>query len=168
VLEALRALERVALFVARVAHVLRRLAVAAALADAVFAYYLLRDGADASDLVLIAVAGAPPVVVFLFSEALRALSELPARLRTLPADAQRHALDAAGVTSELRSARTARAPLLLWRLARLAASSRELATPHAAALPLVSIPFWLLSAAATGLAALEIVVAVVLLVVLVA
>jgi len=150
----------------------RRVALAAALAAVVVAGFLLGDGlpdgAGTTVLVVLGIvlAAGPPLLLFLLAEALRALAELPERVRATPERGVEHA-------SELRElARAPRGvlglPRLLWRVGRLTASARELATPYAGALPLLSLPFLAWSAAA-GLAALaEIATALVLLVLIAA
>jgi hypothetical protein len=157
------AVERIAWGVSRAARLARRLAVAAAAAAATIAYYVLHDGFAPVDAVVIVVAAVPPVGLWLFAEALGALAGLPSRLRSSPGEARARLGELAQLGQEARASRT---PFLLWRLARVAGSSRELLTPHAAVLPLASVPFLLFSAASVAAAALEIVVALVLLVVL--
>lgn len=127
--------------------------------------FLLRDGLPsgggeiAGTVVGVALAAAPPVILFVFSAALRALAELPSRIRALPADASAR-LGEVGRLAE--GARGARGPMLLWRLLRNVRSSGELLTPHAGVLPLVSLPFLGASALAAVGAVIEIAIALVL------
>src|SRR5918992_805974 len=117
-----------------------------------------------------ALLAAPPVILFLFSEALRALAELPDRLRAMPATGREHADELGRLAGKARNARGRGflgLPLVAWRVTRLTASSRELLLPHAPLLPLVSPPFLLLTLAASVAALAEIAVAGVLLLVLV-
>ena len=137
------------------------------------AIFLFRNGlpADAEDaagtLVLAVAAAAPPVVLFLLSVAVRALAELPARVRALPETGVEHAADlrrAGGAAAGVRGWRgLVRLPLLLWRLALVAGSTRERLTPYATAAPLVSPPFLVVAGVAAVAALVEIAVALVLL-----
>ena len=166
---AIGTLERVA---GGAARLVRKLALVAAAAALVIAYYLFRNGLpdETSEAVgrafVVALAAVPPVVLFVLSFALRALSELPRRIRDTPAEAGERAAEIAGLGGSLRDAKLSSLPLLVWRLGRSAASSRELLTPHASVLPLVSLPFLGLSAACAAAALLEVAVALVLLVAL--
>jgi hypothetical protein len=162
------ALDALTLALARIARALRRLALGAAAAALVIAVYVLRDGLPEGGrewvlaVLVLALAAAPPVVLWLFTEALLALASLPERLRTAPAEGGARVRELTGAVDALRGARGAGVPRLLWRLARTASSSWELLTLHAAVLPLASVPFLLLSAAAAAGAVLEIVAALVL------
>lgn len=167
-------LDRVAPLVARAGRLVRSLALVAAAAAAVIVLFLFRNGTpdDAGEWT-IAVVGtllalAPPVILFLLSEALRALAELPAKIRALPSTGTEHLAALGGLAEEARARGMRRLPVVLWRFARLSGETRGLLTPHAAALPLLSVPFLALSAAAAPAAALEVLVALVLLVVLAA
>jgi hypothetical protein len=93
-----------------------------------------------------AVAVVPAVVLFLFSFALAEVAELPDRLRNAPTQAR----DLRSAVEDLARARGGRLPRALWRAGRQAASARELATPWAPLLPLLSLPFL----AATAISAL--------------
>ena len=169
---------RVAPLVAASARALRAFALGAATAAAVIALFLLRDGlpADgveaAAEVVAIVLTAVPPVVLLLFAGALGALAELPARMRSLPASGREHAAELRRLAREAAGhatrRRLLRLPLVGWRLAWLAVSAREAATPYAPAAALASVSF-LVAAAVAGLAAVvEIAVAIVLLVVLIA
>lgn len=147
---------------------MRKLAVAAGIAAAVITAYLLRDGLPnggdeiGGTVVGIALAAAPPVILFVFSAALRTLADLPSRLRGLPADAHARLGDIGRLAEDARGTPGARTPMLLWRLLRRARSSGELLTPHAGVLPLLSLPFLGASALAAVGAVVEIAIAVVL------
>jgi hypothetical protein len=174
----LELVERAVPVAARAARIVRKYALLAGIAAAVVAVFLFRNGApdEAGGWVLtlaaIALAAAPPVVLFVLAEALRALAELPAKLRALPTTGREHAETFGRLAGELRGARgrrgLARLPLVLWRMARVSGEARGLLTPYAPVLPLASVPFLLLSGAAFFAAALELAVALVLLVVLAA
>lgn len=129
-------------FVRALGRLARGLAIAAGVAAALFALALYDDGAW---IVVAAAAAVPAVVLSLFSFALFEAAELPSRLRGAPAQVGglRSALD------DLGRARGTRLPRALWRAGRQAASARELATPWAPLVPLLSLPFL----AATGLSA---------------
>lgn len=152
----------------------RMLAIAAAVSAAVIALYLLRDGLpdgggeSAAVAVLIALAAVPPVVLMLLAAALGALADLPRRIRETPAEARTRLGELGSLAEGARDAEGARGPLLLWRLLQAARSSSELLTPHAAVLPLASVPFLLLSAVSVVAAWIEVVVAAVLALALVA
>jgi hypothetical protein len=137
-----------------------KLALAGAAAAAVIVYFLLRDGlpGDAGPAVLIVLgvvtALAPPVVLGGFWFLLGQLLALPERLRSLPAERREHAEDLRRLVREARSRPGwTSVPVQLWKLTRLAASSRELLTPYAPLVPLVAPRFLvavLLSALAVG------------------
>jgi hypothetical protein len=138
-------------------RVVRWLALAAAGSALVVALFLFRDGApdDGGDWLAAAIALAlvawPAFVLFILSGALRALAELPDRVRATPAEARSRAEELRVLAERIRAvrgSRLVRLPLLLFRFARVAGGSRELLGPHVGALPLVSVPFLVLSAAA--------------------
>ena len=153
----------------------RGYALVAAAAALVIAVYLLRDGwpGERGDqvgaVVGIVLAAVPPVVLFLFSQALRALADLPARIRALPQTGRERAEKLNRLVHEADRARgrgRRRLPLTLWRLARAVGDSRELLAPHAAALPLLSAGFLAWTALAAAAALVEIAIAAVLALVL--
>jgi hypothetical protein len=171
----LRVLDRIVPPAAAAARGARRYAFVAAGAALVIAVFLFRDGLRDSGgewvatVVVLGLAAAPPAILFLFSEALRGLAELPTKIRALPTTGREHAAELAGLAERARSARGGgllRLPLLLWRVMRLAASSRETLLPYAPLLPLASLPFLGLTALAAAAALVEILIALVLLVVL--
>jgi hypothetical protein len=147
-----------------------KLALAGATAAAVILYFLFRDGLpDGASGAVLTVLGAalvvaPPALLAGFWFVLGHLVALPDRLRALPADGSGHADELRRLVREARSRRGwSSVPVQLWKLARLAASSRELLTPYAPLLPLASPGFLaavVLSALAVGA---ELVVALVLL-----
>jgi hypothetical protein len=150
-----------------------RLAVAGALAAAAIAYTLLRHGFPESagraalTVVALVVVVAPPLVLAAFWLVLRELLELPERLRRLPPEARAHAEELRRVVDEARAVRSrSTIPLQIWRLARLTARSRELLTPYAPVLPLLSLQFLAAVVLAASAAVAEVVVAIVVLVVI--
>jgi hypothetical protein len=143
-----------------------RLALAAAVAAAVLAYAILRDGFPDGGGAALAVIGivaavAPPVILSAFWLALRELVRLPERFRRLPFDAREHGEQLRVLADRARSTRGNRFQLgrVLWQLGRTTASARETLTPYAPLLPLLSIPFLAATAVAVVAAAIEILVA---------
>ncbi len=122
---------------------------------------------DANDLaarvVVLALTLLPPVVLGLFLLGLRELQELPARVRDLPADARAQLVAA-------RSTRQGRQPTgfvaAIIRLARLALGSREALSPFAAITTVLRPALLLAALLGAVLAAMEIPVALVALVVI--
>jgi hypothetical protein len=150
----------------RAARFVRNVAVAAAISAAVVAAFLFRDGlpGDAGGwiarLVAVALVTWPAVVLAVLAGAIRALADLPERLRSTPGDARDRAGELRDLAGRIRSAGPGRLPFLLWRFAWRAASARELLAPHAAVLPLVSLPFLALATAAVPAAFLVIALAI--------
>jgi hypothetical protein len=159
------------------ARIARAYAALAAVAALVVAAFLFRNGlpSGAEEIALVAVgtvlAATPPAVLWLLSEALRALADLPERARRLPTESRGRAEELrrlADASGRARGARLLALPVVLWRIGRLAGSSRELLRPYAGALPLLSPPFLALCGLAAVAAAVEMGVAAVLLVLLAA
>lgn len=117
-----------------VARVARLLAYAALLAALLFVLALYDEGYRVGVAV---VALAPAVVLWLFSAAVNEAADLPGRLRAAPSDARELNASLADL-SRSRSSGVFRA---LWRTGRAAAGARDLVTPWAPLLPLVSLPF---------------------------
>lgn len=137
--------------------------------------FLFRDGppddggAWVAALLVLALVSWPAVVLFLLSAALRSLAEVPARVRTTPAEARERAVELRALAERVqavRGARLRRLPYLLFRFGRVAAGARELLAPHARALPLVNVPFLGMSAAAIVATFVLIPIALILLIVL--
>lgn len=162
---------RLARIAAGAARVVRTYALVAAAAAAVIAIYLFRDGVpeETDETVLRAIfalaAFVPPAILLLFAFGLKALAELPAKIRGIPGEAgervdelTRALGDARGTRGGLRGM-----PRLLWRLSRLSASSRELLTPYASVVPLFRLASIGVAGAAAAIAALEILAAPILL-----
>jgi hypothetical protein len=149
--------------VAAAGRLVRRLAIAATAAALAIAIAVFEDGFAAVDLLGIALAAVPPVLLFLLSAALQALAELPEKIRAAPREAQGRAAGLAGLAREARHARLLRLPFLVWRAARVTAEARDLLAPHAAILPLMSPAFLAASAVAALAVPVEVVVAFVLL-----
>jgi hypothetical protein len=147
-----------------------KLAVAGLAAAAVIVYFLLRDGfPDQTGRAVLTVIGAavvlmPPLLLAGFWFVLGQLLVLPERLRALPTEGHDHAEELRRLVREARSrSGWSSVPVQLWKLARLATSSREVLTPYAPLVPLVSARFLaavVLSAIGVGA---ELVVALVLL-----
>jgi hypothetical protein len=149
--------------VAALARVVRRLAIVATASAVAITIAVFEDGFDAVDVLGVALAAAPPILLFLLAEALKALAELPEKGRAAPREAQGQAAALAGLAREVRDARLLRLPGVVWRAGRVAGDARELLAPYAPALPLLS-PAFLGAAALAALAVpVEVVVALVLL-----
>ena len=152
-----------------------KVAAAAAIAAAVLVYAIVHDGFPDGGMAVLAVLGiiasvAPPLMLAAFWVALGELAKLPDRLRNLPLETREHGEQLRSLLDQARSARGTRfqVPRLLWSLGRLTGSARETLTPYAPLLPLVSVPFLAATAAAVFAAGIEIVVACVVAIVLVA
>lgn len=110
--------------------------------------------------VALVLAAAPPVVLLLFWLAVREVVALPARLRALPETGREHATELGRIAGHARAGGSwSRFPRLLWRFGALLASARESMMPWAPLLPLLSVPFLLLTAAAAAAALVEVLVA---------
>ena len=92
---------------------------------------------EGSKVAVVAVAAAPAVVLFLFSTALAEAASLPERLRNAPVDAA----ELRASLAQLARARRGGQLRPLWRTGRAAAGARDLVTPWAPLLPLISLPF---------------------------
>lgn len=151
-----------------------RVVLVGAAAGAVIVYAALRDGAPEATqgwlagVVVIALAAAPPLVLGAFWLILREVVELPERIRRMPGEGRAHAEELGRLAREARDPRrrsSRRLPSLIWRMLRLTGSSRELLTPYAPLLPLLSVPF--LAAVAFAAVGVVVEVTIALLVVLV-
>lgn len=143
-----------------------RMALAAAVAAAVLVYAILRDGFPDGGRAVLAVIGivaavAPPVILCAFWLALGEVVRLPERLRRLPLEAREHGEQLRALAERARATRGNRFQVgrVLWQLGRTTASARETLTPYAPLLPLLSIPFLAATAVAAFAAGLEILVA---------
>jgi hypothetical protein len=158
-------LERVLPIAALAGRIAVRGAVVAAVAAAVLVYALFDDGlpeAGGEAVARIVVALAlflPAVVLVLFWRACVEVVELPARLRALPGTAAGHAAELGRLRRERHMRRSRRA----WRLLVLTGSARDLLTPHAPLVALLSPPFLLAAAASLAATALEALAALVVL-----
>ena len=169
-------LARVVGLAAGAARAVRTYALIAAAAAAVIGVYLFRNGVPPGDgqlavrLIALAAAAAPPAVLLFAAVTLKALAELPERVRSIPREAGERAEELRRLRDRARAARTRGGlrslPRTLWQLVRLGGSSRELLTPYAGVLPLVRLPFLGWSVAAAVAAGFEILIAAILLVAL--
>ena len=169
-------LERLVALAAGAARATRIYAIVAAVAAAVIALFLFRDGVPdeegelLANVVVTALAAVPPLLLLLFAAAVQALADLPRRIRGVPREAGERAEELRRLGERARGGRAhanlLRLPVTLWQLVRLGGSSRELLTPYAGVVTLLRLPFlgWTLAAAAA--AAVEILIAGVLLVAL--
>jgi hypothetical protein len=144
-----------------VAQAVRTLALFASAAALVIAVVVYNDGIAGDDVLLVLLAIAPPVMLWVLWTALRELAGLPERLRRLPETARGHGEEMRRLAADLRTPgrRLIGVPLALWRLREVS----ELVRPHAAVLPFLSVWFLTLSAIAAFAAVAEIVIALVLL-----
>jgi ABC-type molybdate transport system permease subunit len=124
------------------------LVLTSAAAAIVIAYALLRHGFPGQTgravvtILALALVATPPLVLGAFWFVLGELLELPERIRRTPLETREHAEQVRRIVREARSRRGwSTLPWQIWRLARLAASSRDLLTPYAPVLPLLSPPF---------------------------
>jgi hypothetical protein len=116
-----------------------------------------------SEVLVMLLAIAPPVVLWVLWAALRELAELPDRLRRLPETARERRIDLERVASDLRrTGRLVRLPRTLWRMRVLAGTAREVVTPHAPLLQFLSPTFLAAAAIAAFAAVTEIGIALVL------
>jgi hypothetical protein len=146
-----------------------KLGLAGLAAAAVIVTFLLRDGLPDGGAALFTVLGillalAPPTLLGSFWFVLGHLLLLPERLRALPSGGRDQADELRRLVAETRSRPGwTSVPVQLWKLARVATTSRELLTPYAPLLPLAS-PSYLAAVAVSGFAVcVELVVALVLL-----
>jgi hypothetical protein len=132
-------LRRVLDITARVVRGLSILAKVAAASGAIawIAWLIDAPPAEADEwvprIVVLAIALAPPAILFLFLAGLRELLELPDRARALPTEARARAVE---LRERSRSTAEPRgllgALVALFRLGRLVLGSREMLTPYAA------------------------------------
>lgn len=121
--------------------------------------------------VVLALLLAPGAILLTFARAVGELIALPARVRELPTTGRGHAEELGRIARDARDAPGARVrslPRLLWRFGSLTRSSRELLGIYAPVAALASLPYLALVAAASAAALLEVGLAFVVLLVLVA
>ena len=152
-----------------------KVAITAALAAAVLIYAIVDDGFPTGGMAILAVIGiaaavAAPTMLMAFWFALGELAKLPQRLRDVPLESREHGEQLRALLERARTSRGERfqIPRLIFALTRVAGSARETLTPYAPLLPLVNISFLAATAGAIVLAGVEIVLACVVLLVLVA
>lgn len=152
-----------------------KLALVGMAAALVIGYALLHDGFPTEPgpalltVLGLALAVAPPAVLTLLWFLLRELVRLPDRVRRMPMGTREHAEELRRLVADARTRRGLRfVPGQLWRFGLLTSSSKELLTPYAPLLPLFSVTFLAVVAAAAlavfPLSAIAVVVAVALLV----
>lgn len=171
---AVAAVRRLAPLAAAVAKAVRTAMLVAAAAAAVIVAALveLTRPDSAGEIALTALAAlllaAPAVVLLVFYAALREVLELPARLRALPETAREQEAELTRAIDDARARARApllRLPLALWRLAGFVRSSHWLLRPYAPIAALASPPLLVGVVAALAATAIEVAVAVVLLLV---
>ena len=151
-----------------------RAGLAAAVAAGVIVYAIVRHGFPEGSSAVLATIGivaavAPPLILAAFWVALGELVRLPNRLRQFPLEAREHGEQLRALLDRARIDRGRRfhIPRIPWQLTRTTSSTRELLTPYAPLLPLVSLPFLAATAVATFAAAVEVIVACIVALVLV-
>jgi hypothetical protein len=168
-------LDRIVPLAAAVARGIRTAALAGAasvavIAAAVFAEWRPEAGEDQLAVgILLLLLAAPPVVLVVLWLTVREVAELPERLRSYPDVSRGHAAELRDLAEEARRRERPawrRLPGSTWRLARLVAAARDLLTPYAPLVALVSPPF--LVASALALAATPVLVLAAVVVALVA
>jgi hypothetical protein len=165
-------LERLVPLAAALARGVLALVVLGLGAAAVLAVALFREGLPDGDAevagtgVALAFALAPPLVLVALLLALREVVALPTRLRAIPGEGREHAVELGRLAREARSAERPgrRFPVLLWRLGRTLGSGREVLMPWVPLMPLLSVPFLVLSLAAAAAVLLEALLALVVVV----
>ena len=168
-------LSRIVPVAAAIRRATLRVAIVGTVAGGLIVYAALRDGTPPeatrrwlAAVVVITLAAAPPVVLGTFWLLLGEVVELPERIRRMPGETRAHAEELARLAREARNPhrrRARRVPGLVWRSLRLSGASRELLTPYAPLLPLLSVPF--LTAVAFAVLGVGVEVAIALLVALV-
>jgi hypothetical protein len=144
-------LSRIVPVAAAVRRAALRVAVVGTVAGGLIVYAALRDGAPSEAtggwlavVVVVALVAAPPFVVGTFWLLLGEVVGLPKRIRRMPGETRAHAEELARLAREARDPHRGRAwhmPRLVWRSLRLTGASRELLTPYAPLLPLLSVTF---------------------------
>jgi alpha-beta hydrolase superfamily lysophospholipase len=143
-------LNRIVPVAAAIRRATLRVALVGTVAGGVIVYAALRDGAPEATrgwlvaAVVIALAAAPALVLGTFWLLLGEVVELPERLRRMRGETRAHAEELGRLAREARDphrGRARRVPGLVWRTLRLTGASRELLTPYAPLLPLLSVPF---------------------------
>lgn len=124
----------------------RRLAIAAAVAVALIALLLRRDGFDGLDAIVTILLLVPTAIVLFFAQGVLELVSLPDRLRRMPGEGQERLAELARIAGEARSARVRNAPFLLWRLRSSIGSLRDVAG--------IALPLRVLTPGFLGLAVL--------------
>ena len=140
----LSALERV---VRGLVRLIRRLALAAAVAVVPIALLLGReDGFNGLDALVTILLIAPVAIVLFFAQGVLELVSLPDRLRKIPGEGQERVSELARIAGEARTAKVRNAPFLLWRLRGTVGSLRDVAG--------IALPLRVLTPGFVGLTAL--------------
>jgi hypothetical protein len=117
-------------------------------------------------VVLCVVLAVPAAVLLSFSFVLGEVVELPDKLRSYPGATREHVSELRAIAEDAQTRERPawrRLPGSTWRLAALVRSARELLAPHAALLPLFSVPFLLTALVSALLVPLVVVAALVVL-----
>jgi hypothetical protein len=170
--DAVSVLRRILPLAAAVGRGVRRLGLiglggAVAIALVVLVHWTPGDGEDwAGFVVLCVVLAVPAAVLLAFSFVLGEVVELPDKLRSYPGTTREHAAELRAIAHDAQERERPawrRLPGSTWRLATLVRSARDLLAPHAALLPLFSVPFLLATLFSALLAPVVVVAALVVL-----
>jgi hypothetical protein len=171
--DAVSVLRRILPLAAAVGRGVRRLGVvglgaAAAIALIVLVRWTPGNREDwAGFVVLCVLLVVPPAVLLALSIVLGQVVELPDKLRSYPGTTREHVAELRAIAHDAQERERPawrRLPGSTWRLARLVRSARELLAPHAALLPLLSVPFLIVTLVSALLVPLVVIAALVVLV----
>jgi hypothetical protein len=170
--DAVSVLRRILPLAAAVGRGVRRLGVvglgaAAAIALIVLVRWTPGNREDwAGFVVLCVLLVVPPAVLLALSIVLGQVVELPDKLRSYPGTTREHVAELRAIAHDAQERERPawrRLPGSTWRLARLVRSARELLAPHAALLPLLSVPFLIVTLVSALLVPLVVIAALVVL-----
>jgi hypothetical protein len=171
--DAVSVLRRILPLAAAVGRGVRRLGVvglgaAAAIALIVLVRWTPGNREDwAGFVVLCVLLVVPPAVLLALSIVLGQVVELPDKLRSYPGTTREHVAELRAIAHDAQKRERPawrRLPGSTWRLATLVRSARELLAPHAALLPLLSVPFLIVTLVSALLVPLVVIAALVVLV----
>jgi hypothetical protein len=171
--DAVSVLRRILPLAAAVGRGVRRLGVvglgaAAAIALIVLVRWTPGNREDwAGFVVLCVLLVVPPAVLLALSIVLGQVVELPDKLRSYPGTTREHVAELRAIAHDAQERERPawrRLPGSTWRLATLVRSARELLAPHAALLPLLSVPFLIVTLVSALLVPLVVIAALVVLV----
>ena len=171
--DAVSVLRRILPLAAAVGRGVRRLGVvglgaAVAIALVVLVRWTPGDREDwAGFVVLCVLLVVPPAVLLALSLVLGQVVELPDKLRSYPGTTREHVAELRAIAHDAQGRERPawrRLPGSTWRLATLVRSARELLAPHAALVPLLSVPFLIATLLSALLVPLVVIAALVVLI----